>query len=105
MRSIAMVVGGVVLGLLAGSAGAQGASENVKRQCRNVSENTARTIVHARSSRIDPATAVKRVPDTWLEGVQAHMLMAASRADYLSESELASIGYSYCIERRPTDAR
>lgn len=104
MRAIAITVG-IVAGLMAGSAAAQGASENVKRQCRNVSENTARTIVYARNSKVDPATAVKRVADTWLEGVQAHMLLAASRADYLSESELASIGYSYCVERRPTDAR
>ena len=77
----------------------------MKRQCRNVADNTARQIVGARANRVDPATAVRRVADTWLEGVQAHMLMAASRADHLSESELASIGYSYCVERRPTDAR
>jgi len=42
------------------------------------------------------------VADSWLEGVQNHMLLAASRADYLSEQELAAIGYSYCVERRPT---
>jgi hypothetical protein len=45
---------------------------------------------------------VRRVADNWLEGVQNHMLMAASRADYLSEEELTSIGYAYCVERRPT---
>ena len=104
MRRIAITIG-IAVGLMAGLAAAQGASENVKRQCRNVADNTARTIVSARNNRVDPANAVRRVPDTWLEGVQAHMLLAASRADYLSESELASIGYSYCIERRPTDAR
>ena len=104
MRTIAIAVG-MILGLVAGTAAAQGASDNVKRQCRNVADNTARQIVGARNSRVDPATAVRRVADTWLEGVQAHMLLAASRADHLSESELASIGYSYCVERRPTDVR
>jgi hypothetical protein len=104
MRTIALTVG-MVFALGAGTAAAQGASENVKRQCRNVADNTARQIVGARNSKVDPATAVRRVANTWLEGVQAHMLMAASRADHMSESELGSLGYSYCVERRPTDAR
>lgn len=105
MRRIMKISGWLVLGALSTQAHAQGASENVKRQCRGISEGTARQIVSARGSKVDPATAVKRVPDSWLEGVQAHMLLAASRADYLTEAELASLGYSYCIERRPTDAR
>ena len=54
-------------------------------------------------AKIDPATQVKRVPDSWLEGVQTHMLLAASRAPHLSEEELAALGYSYCVSRRPTD--
>lgn len=105
MRITTIIVGWTVLGVLSAETAAQGASENVKRQCRGIAESTARQIVGARSSKVDPAAAVKRVPDSWLEGVQAHMLLAASRADYLSEAELASLGYSYCIERRPTDAR
>ena len=104
MRAMAYAVG-IVVGMAAGTAGAQGASENVKRQCRNVADNTARQIISARASKVDPGTAVKRVANTWLEGVQAHMLLSASRADYMSESELASLGYSYCGERRPTDAK
>ncbi len=46
---------------------------------------------------------MKKVPDSWLEGVQTHMLLAASRAPHLSEEELAALGYSYCVARRPTD--
>ena len=82
---------------------AQEVSDGVKRTCRSVSSQTARTIVYALRANIDPATQVKRVPDTWMEGVQAHMLLAASRAPHLSEEELAALGYSYCVSRRPTD--
>jgi hypothetical protein len=92
----------VALALLGpGGAGAQEVSDNVKRTCRSVSEQTARTIVYAIRARIDPATQVKRVPDSWLEGVQTHMLLAASQAPHLSEEELAALGYSHCVARRP----
>ena len=90
-----------VLGI--GSVAAQEVSEDVKRTCRSMSSQTARTIAYALRSNIDPAIQVKRVPDSWLEGVQAHMLLAASRAPHLSEEELAARGYSYCVSRRPTD--
>jgi hypothetical protein len=93
--------------LVAGAAPvtAQEVSESVKRTCRSVSSSTARTIAYAVKARIDPATQVKRVSDSWLEGVQAHMLLSASRAPHLSEDELAALGYSYCVERRPSDSR
>jgi hypothetical protein len=84
---------------------AQEVSENVKRTCRSISSTTARTIAHALRSNLDPASQVKRVADSWMEGVQTHMLLAASRAPKLSEEELAALGYSYCVERRPAEAR
>ena len=65
--------------LVAAPALSQEVSDSVKQTCRSVSTQTARTIVYALRANIDPATQVKRVPDTWLEGVQAHMLLAASR--------------------------
>ena len=89
--------------LMPGSAAAQEVSDGVKRTCRSVAEQTARTIVYALRANIDPATQVKKVPDSWLEGVQAHMLLAASRAPHLSEDELAALGYGYCVSRRPAD--
>lgn len=82
---------------------AQEVSDAVRRTCRSVSEQTARTIAYALRANIDPATQVKRVPDSWIEGVQAHMLLAASRAPHLSEAELAALGYSYCVSRRPAE--
>lgn len=85
------------------SAASQEVSDSIKRTCRSVSQQTARTIVYAVRANIDPATQVKKVPDSWLEGVQAHMLLAASRAPHLSEEELAALGYSHCVARRPAD--
>lgn len=92
-----------LLALGPGPAAAGEATEAVKRTCRSVSSQTARTIALALRANIDPATQVKKVPDSWLEGVQAHMLLSASRAPHLAEDELASLGYSYCVARRPTD--
>lgn len=86
----------------AGNASAQEVSDSVKRSCRSFAESNARSIVSAIKAKRDPGASVRRVADNWLEGVQNHMLMAASRAEYLSEEELASIGYAYCVERRPT---
>lgn len=91
--------------LVTGSAAGQAVSQSVMRTCRATSSQTARTITYAVRSKIDPASQVKKVADSWLEGVQNHMLLAASRAPYLSEEELAAIGYSYCVERRPANAR
>lgn len=91
--------------LAAGGASAQEVSGNVMRTCRATAAQTARTIAYAVRAKIDPASQVKRVADSWLEGVQNHMLLAASRAPHLSEEELAAIGYSYCVERRPENVR
>ena len=102
MRILPALVASLVAGALTPAA-AQEVSASVKRTCRSVSEQTARTITYALRANIDPATQVKRVPDSWLEGVQAHMLLAASRAPHLSEGELAALGYSYCVARRPAD--
>jgi hypothetical protein len=67
------------------------------------SAQTARTIVYALRANLDPATQVRRVPDSWLEGVQTHMLLAASRAPHLTGEELEALGYSYCVSRRPAE--
>ena len=97
----------LVTAIVLGSApvSAQEVSESVKRTCRSVSSSTARSIAYAVRARIDPATQVKRVADSWIEGVQAHMLLAASRAPHLTEEELAALGFSYCVERRPSEYR
>jgi hypothetical protein len=83
MRVSAAFVG-VFVAVASGAVAAQEVSDSVKRTCRSVAAQTARTIVYALRTNIDPATQVKRVPDSWLEGVQAHMLLAASRAPHLT---------------------
>ncbi len=102
MRLSAAFVG-VFVAVASGAVAAQEVSDSVKRTCRSVAAQTARTIVYALRTNIDPAIQVKRVPDSWLEGVQAHMLLAASRAPHLTEEELAALGFDYCVSRRPTD--
>ena len=104
MRFVSMMFAVAAL-LVGGPAAAQEVNENVKRTCRSVASQTARTIAYAVRSHIDPASQVKKVADSWLEGVQAQMLLSASRAPHLSEEELSALGYSYCIERRPSDRR
>jgi hypothetical protein len=84
---------------------AQEVSEGVKRACRATADSTARTIAYAKRANLDPASQVRKVADSWLEGVQTHMLLAASRAEHLTEQELSALGYAYCIERRPTNVR
>ena len=102
---VVMLAAAAVAAIAAGPAVAQEVSESVRRTCRSTSSQVARTITYAVRSKIDPETQVKKVADSWLEGVQTHMLLAASRAPHLSEQELAAIGYSYCVERRPANAR
>ena len=94
-----------VLALAAPPAMSQEVSEGVKRACRSTADQTARTIAYAKRAKLDPASQVRKVADTWLEGVQTNMLLAASKAEHLSEGELAALGYSYCVERRPTNVR
>ncbi|MBK7659054.1 MAG: hypothetical protein IPJ28_07870 [Betaproteobacteria bacterium] len=95
----------VTLAVSAPDVMAQEVSEGVKRACRSTADQTARTIAYAKRAKLDPASQVRKVADSWLEGVQTHMLLSASRADHLSEGELAALGYSYCVERRPTNVR
>jgi hypothetical protein len=95
----------VALMMAGAPVGAQEVSDGVKRACRSTADSTARTIAYAKRARLDPASQVRKVADSWLEGVQTHMLLAASRAEHLTEEELAALGYSYCVERRPTNVR
>ena len=79
----------------------QEASQDVQSACRKVASYYARAIAQAKRANVDPASTVKRVAESWAESVLNHMLFAASRSDSLSEAELSSLGYSYCVERRP----
>lgn len=97
---MAMIVAGVVL---MPRAIAQEASDSAKSTCRQYTDSAARIIKDAQRRKVDPASRLRRAADSWLDGVRNHMLTAAERAEYLTESELSAAGYSYCIERRPAE--
>lgn len=105
MKPVAAVIFAALMIMPCATAFAEEVSQRVKNTCHRTASATARTISYALRSKVDPATQVKRVADSWLEGVQTHMLLAASQAPHLSEQELTVVGYSYCIERRPTNSR
>lgn len=85
-----------------GTALAQAASEEVKRACRQTVDSVARTIEGARRSGAkDLEASIRKPSDSWGSQVATYMIQAANRSDSLSESELASLGFAYCVERRP----
>jgi hypothetical protein len=99
--SIATAAGLVAL-LVPAGAMAQAASDEVKRACRQTTSQVARTIEAAkRRGARDLEQGVRKPSDNWGEQVATYMIQAANRSDSLSESELASLGYAYCVERRP----
>jgi hypothetical protein len=94
---------GVCAALAPAPAFPQAASEEVKNACRQTATQVANMIEsfkRQRGSR-DLEAGVRKPSDTWAEQVATYMIQAANRSDSLSESELASLGYAYCVERRP----
>ncbi|MBL0141633.1 MAG: hypothetical protein IPP91_06085 [Betaproteobacteria bacterium] len=93
---------GLLAALAPGAAAAQAASEEVKRACRSITAQIANTIENAKRSGVkDLEQGVRKPSDNWGEQVATYMIQAANRSDSLSQSELASLGHSYCVERRP----
>ena len=81
---------------------AQAASEEVKRMCRSTTNQVASMIEAAKRRGLkDLESGVTKPSDNWGEQVAMYMIQAANRSDSLSQSELASLGYAYCVERRP----
>jgi len=81
---------------------AQAASEEVKRACRSTANQVASMIESAKRRGLkDLESGVSKPSDNWGEQVAMYMIQAANRSDSLSQSELASLGYAYCVERRP----
>ncbi|QJR16972.1 hypothetical protein [Usitatibacter palustris] len=79
----------------------QEASQQVQQACRRVATYYAQAIMQAKRANQDPASAVTKVAESWAESVLNHMLFAASKSDSMTEAELGSLGYSYCVARRP----
>ena len=93
---------GLAAFLASGPAMAQAASEEVKRSCRATTGRIATMIENLKRRGVkDLEQGVRKPSDNWGEQVATYMIQAASRSDSLSEAELASLGYAYCVERRP----
>ena len=93
---------GLVATLAPETAMAQAASEEVKRVCRATTNQVASMIESAKRRGLkDLESGVSKPSDNWGEQVAMYMIQAANRSDSLSQSELASLGYAYCVERRP----
>jgi hypothetical protein len=100
--SILLAAAGLAAALASGTAAAQAASDEVKRECRSVANQIARMIEDLKRRGVkDLERGLSKPSTNWGEQVASYMILASSRSDSLSESELASLGYSYCVERRP----
>lgn len=85
---------------------AQAASDQVKRQCRSYAEGQARSLMSQKRAKVkDLEAGISRTSSTWQEQVAHYMAQSANRSDSMTESELAALGESYCVSRRPTDSR
>src|SRR5262245_48373685 len=82
---------------------AQAASEDVKKQCQAAANDIAKTYMAAKKRGVkDMESGVYKPSTNWAEQVAHYMAQAMSRSDSLSEKELATLGATYCVERRPT---
>lgn len=104
MKSTKTLVAAAALLALLGpeTAMAQAATEEVKRACRTTADRVASMIESAKQRGAkDLERGVTKPSDNWGEQVATYMIQAANRSDSLSQGELASLGYAYCVERRP----
>jgi hypothetical protein len=88
---------------------AQNSSESTRTLCRNLTIKMAALITKAQQERVDPRTLDNKVLhdspiglDVWFADVRDYMFHSASDAPSLTAQELANLGYTNCIERRPT---
>ena len=85
-----------------GAAQAQQASDQVKQACRQTANSVAGLIQSAKQRGVkDLEAGITKPSGDWPSQVAAYMIQAANRSDSLSQGELASLGYAYCVVRRP----
>lgn len=101
MRMQRFVAAGLLLSL-AIPVCAQSPSRNVQKLCREHADETAQIIVDAVRKNVRPGSLLLARTDSWFAGVTDYMLHAAERSPTLTKRELAVVGYSYCIDRRPS---
>lgn len=93
----------VALAFMPADVGAQQASAEVQKACRDVAGQISRVFMDAKRRGVkDFESGIYRPSSNWAEQVAHYMAQALSRSDSLTEKELATLGATYCIERRPT---
>lgn len=99
---ILVAAAGLVAALGPGAAQAQQASDEVKQACRQTANSVAGLIQSAKQRGVkDLEAGITKPSGDWPSQVATYMIQAANRSDSLSQGELASLGYAYCVERRP----
>jgi hypothetical protein len=102
MRGFAGAVA-MVLAFIPGEVPAQQASAEVQKACRDVAGQISRVFMDAKKRGVkDFESGIYRPSSNWAEQVAHYMAQALSRSDSLTEKELATLGATYCIERRPS---
>lgn len=98
----AMVI--LVVSLFIGSATelfAQEPTEDAKKFCTTTTKMYADIIVRYQGRGVNPLMLNDKPSTGWGSQVGNYMLQAAA-GGALTESELRTVGYTYCIQRRPS---
>ena len=98
-RTILMALMAVAFVLGSGSLSAQQASDKAMRVCREVTDDYAKKIIDARLRNLE--YTVKRASENWIQQVGNHMIQTAKEFPKLTQEEIATAGFTYCIARRP----
>lgn len=98
-KAILIVLLAVTSILELGNVQAQQASEKAIRVCREVTDNYAKKIFDARQRNLE--FTVKRTSENWIEQVGNNMIQTAKEFPNLTQQEIATAGFTYCIARRP----
>jgi hypothetical protein len=98
-KHILIVLLSVTSILVSGSVKANEVSDVVRRECRAVADNVAKIIFDARDRGVE--YTVNRPSADWGEQVRHFMVHSAKESKKLTQQELATAGFTYCVERRP----
>jgi len=96
------VLAAVLLLGTASAVNAQSPSQSAQSSCRKLADQSAAIIIDARRrGALTSSLLQARTQESWVAGVQDYMVHAAERSPTMTSRELATLGYSYCISRRP----
>ena len=100
-KTILMVLLVVTSILVSGSLQAQEVSDLVKRECGAAANYWAEAIFDMK--RRNKEFILHRPSENWGEQVRNFMVDSAKKSNSLTQHELYTAGFAYCIERRPRE--